>query len=1711
MSTTPVQPWRYESRATRRRRERENLARLGQAVQPLVQDGSAEALARADALARAPQTADRLAMYAARLRREAGQRVQQQAAQPAPATKKDEGGGGWLGKAKDVAGDVLGPIAKVLSVPGDMATGAVAAEFGDLESDPATGRPVRKFTPGSVFRGNPVSRIVAGMGGPGESRQEKTDRETKMRREAGQKVARGWNALKPQNILAAGNQEYASFNESHLPAGAKVAARTLLDPTLYITPGVVGKLGTHIPEATAAGRIARAALTSGRSPIGALVEGVPGRTALGIAVGAGAGAQVAESADVPLLGEGAERTLLPMVGGLAGGLGAGHTQVPGSAPVKQGLTALNSGETGSVRADLGAGTLRERVARKFAEQRGQLPPEPATTNGGFDLSKLEPSRLIANAYGQLPFLRERGFGRGPAWLVDAPDAYSTDSLLALRDITTDPKLPASARVSNAFWKGLSALNPHFAGKLDDPRVRQIAVAYRHNADRIGSVADYITNTAGRRAFEGLEWDVRGHALVSGKPVQFMNESGMPIAGRYAGWSDVLENPARYPDVTATFTPERQAAFADLSDKLTRIIDTSRSMGIHIEGQADVGEGGMYIPRGRPVSASAESDVAHFHGHGREGRRAGSTKERKFESQAQAIARGMAYPSPLDAIHQFVSENLAQQNATHAGSLLKRIPLGEDRLLGDSTVPVSTAVELQGLRKEIKPRARQLSAMKAEKSRVDRDVRLTAREQQRAHERFIELQGIANDAAKTAEERGTAAREAFVSARTQLNDAVSAVSEYATKTALATSERDLARSDLRGIVARAQALSKRMNAIEDELAVAREANATRQQVAGEAVALATDAGGQVPTRALLVEAEQARREAQTLMQRASRETARVERKLAALPYDDANARVAEAREAVADARERFSDALRGETGVRASAREMAEAARDEATAAANARGAMAEGASRELRREWRRRTERALRIVGRQTELGEKIADLSAKLEPLSGRRKELLAQVAHARKLGREDGKLYSGEFNLEPLRGMKAPAALVNAFNKYLEQPGRQSTGMALFDLVNNSFRTIGATADASRTMTIGLLGMAENPARSLRGIRSGIRSAEIDIPKTTIKVGNEQAIWDDLVRVERSYRAKGIDIPLEDAIAKDGLEIALSEQSLAGTAREGSFQAHLSRLPVFRQADALYSAPGNYERVERYYATLARLKAEGKDWSSPQARAAVANASNLISGRAARGVLAPVMGEAASARVAFAGRWVESQFETIANAILSGGIEGTEARVALMRMTAGGIALTVAINAALGNETDFDPGSPNLLRIRVGGRDYSLFGAWDSLARGMYRAGQGAGQVATGDTGEGLANIGSLARSKLAPMPGIGYDLTAGGGKNPVGDPALTSGSVVPTPFGLREIGDAAVSADYSDPSAIAALWLAASTTLGGVKSAEMTPRERLDEAAARTFNPVTGARNTAKSYYDSEPVVQRRVREENPGLWKAYVDNGKSERKRSEAVKGQIEAQQAASDARFLAGEMTREEWISSMKDRRLEFAARRNEIYGDRPMTAGDVKTPLDGYYFAIQEATDPETGQVDWSSVDQWLSAQSDADQAYIDRNSGLGNTELVRLYRSATKSYYGLPKYRGYTDDEAYAIDAAYIEVRNAVQSAKDRAGMMRALRGLDLDARVRRGVAARIYGTLQDTGAREKWKKQHPESALFLGNGSLQPRDIKAVEAALSRQQRAA
>jgi len=296
--------------------------------------------------------------------------------------------------------------------------------------------------------------------------------------------------------------------------------------------------------------------------------------------------------------------------------------------------------------------------------------------------------------------------------------------------------------------------------------------------------------------------------------------------------------------------------------------------------------------------------------------------------------------------------------------------------------------------------------------------------------------------------------------------------------------------------------------------------------------------------------------------------------------------------------------------------------------------------------------------------------------------------------------------------------------------------------------------------------------------------------------------------------------------------------------------------------------------------------------------------------------------------------------------------------------------------------------------------------------------------------------------------------------------------------------------------------------STLIGlvGGRTSPETPTDKLNAIAQQIIDPKT-SQPYGKDFYDSEPRIRDLIKQKYPHLWTDAVAKGGEERQRAEGLRSELNAQQQAEDAKFLAGEVSREDWLKAYRDRQDELFYRQKEIYGNTEFEAGD--TPLDRYYAERERLTDPETGRLDdagWQGLDEWLAAQPESDQEYVNDNRGLGGTELVRAYRDVQKlqsQYYELPKYRGYTADEAQTIDALWQEARNNSRSAEP-AQMLRSLRKLtqggETDPSIVKGVRRRILGMLRQTRDRERFRKKHRELNYFYGSGPLTEEEVSAL-----------
>ncbi|MEX0781262.1 MAG: hypothetical protein WD557_01335 [Dehalococcoidia bacterium] len=1013
-----------------------------------------------------------------------------------------------------------------------------------------------------------------------------------------------------------------------------------------------------------------------------------------------------------------------------------------------------------------------------------------------------PTKLAAQAYGRLPGLKKTGLGGMADEIVNAPDIDGEAGLLLLKDFSDTQNLPLSAKVSNAFWRTLGVANNRFTTRLDDPRTTWVGRVYQYNEQRaIPDVSAAMARMSSALEVDQLfELDDFGRVVTpDGRLLPDLTVDGQLVPRKEGGiregaiLADVAAKVSHY-EAQGLISPQQAAALRQWSQDLKLVEPDQVRLGLKPETtRPDVAADGSYVPRGTPHRVGADEDPALFKGEGaRDGRKPGASREAKYDSGAHAVEQGWAYPTSAVAISErYFREALSQVNAVQAANQLKQLPVeagGQVAPLGAAQAPATAKGDLKSLRSEIAPLRREARDVQSRLDVVDRDVRFGANWLDRQQARLGQLAQAVADKTIDASARAESATEAAGIAKSALDDAL----------------------------AEANNLAKRAGPEMVAIAGSRKAYDSALKAAQEASAVIDDlsdklARGDLPdtfTRTGKPVIEHGWEQAAKLRT----EIAKQAKKIAESPAPGLGETAAVAKAAAAETMERLRDSL---TTARQSARSMAKAEGSAAKAETGGVALLTEGKYRELKREIDARAGRMATAFGKQSELTAKLDELAQRMEPLRQRRAEILKDVQDARAIARQRD-AFTAEIALEPLRGIKVPTRLANSFNKYVDLErtaggGKSAQAAALFDLANDLYRTMGATLDSSRQLTVGLLGQYDNPGIAADAVATSIRT-----------LGNSDAFWMKLRDIEAAALKDGLP-PIREAITRDGLELAPGEVAL------GSSKSALRKLadkPGFKQAEVLFSVPGNIERVERYYATLRSQQGAGKSLI-PAMRKAAANAANTTSGRASKGVLAPVVGDDASRRILFAGQWVEAQLEKTMNAILVGGIEGNEARQALLRLGIGVAGLTYVANKLLGNETNWDVSDPNGWRVRVAGHDLSLAGPWDTLVKGGIATAQG--------------DPGYFALSKLAPIPskaasavGIGRDL----------DPSSIGGvdtywkEALPLPFGARNIIDEALETNFRDLSEASEFLFGVGASALGAKAPRVTNWEKYQEEVAQDY---------------------------------------------------------------------------------------------------------------------------------------------------------------------------------------------------------------------------------------------------------------------------------
>ena len=324
------------------------------------------------------------------------------------------------------------------------------------------------------------------------------------------------------------------------------------------------------------------------------------------------------------------------------------------------------------------------------------------------------------------------------------------------------------------------------------------------------------------------------------------------------------------------------------------------------------------------------------------------------------------------------------------------------------------------------------------------------------------------------------------------------------------------------------------------------------------------------------------------------------------------------------------------------------------------------------------------------------------------------------------------GQIGIAQLQGTTFPDAVANAANAYLrsEQKGSSALGA-----LNNIMRGLRATGDVSFLGIQGLLGLAHEPGSYGRAWKAAMQG-----------IGDPDA----LAKFIDDFDAKALaaSLPGSKEWIKAGLRLGGADTEFAlrakGLLRSGD---KIEKLPIIRQSNRAFG----------YFGDALRLDAAGAmRLANPNASLGeLAQAANLMTGW----TKGRFLGDAGE-WVQFAPRFFQSQLELVARALTDKSATGEQARRMLVKLIGIGGSLTVAANEAMGGSTDFNPASPNFMRVRVAGQDVSLFGPWDSLVKAIVNAGKG--------------DFEYLARTKASPLVATTWDAITG--RTFTGDPVLS-----------------------------------------------------------------------------------------------------------------------------------------------------------------------------------------------------------------------------------------------------------------------------------------------------------------------------------------------
>lgn len=607
------------------------------------------------------------------------------------------------------------------------------------------------------------------------------------------------------------------------------------------------------------------------------------------------------------------------------------------------------------------------------------------------------------------------------------------------------------------------------------------------------------------------------------------------------------------------------------------------------------------------------------------------------------------------------------------------------------------------------------------------------------------------------------------------------------------------------------------------------------------------------------------------------------------------------------------------------------------------------------------------------------------------------------------------GRVGLAQLGDLTFPDPIANAANKWLTKAGKQKAPLAVIEAINRLSRGTMTTLDNSAAGIQGILGLGEAPQAYRRALVAMVKAwGDPDAAGKALLLADERSLLDGTLTTQQW--------------AADGMHFGASQTEFkVGMGLQGA--------PGIRQSNRAFGTFGDVQRREWGDAELlSEMAARGKTAAELRADGTtrrIADAASKMTGWSDKR-FAGDWGEL----LTFAPRYLQSRLETLGNAMV-GTAKGTtpltrgigtsvEQRMAaksMQKFIGWSVLTTVAVNEAMGNETDYRPivngrWNSNFMRIRFNGRDYSLLGTYDGLARLIVGVGEAGKTLATDpNPTHGLGELANAVRSQASPSLSWAWDTIAGEDfvENPTRENwqqivQRIGESFVPISGGeqvkqLGAFGKDVVGGDFVGAAKDVATFVATNV---GMKSSPTTPFEKFDEdvrkdpAFQKTIDPVTGEERKANGYWDLEEGQQDAADEKhgrppstNPetlARQEAYAD-----------AKSEKSIEQTESDRLLAEGKLTPLQWRNDLRSRSEYLAGFADAKWGDVPFEDRRV-TPLDEYYGMINSMKTPD-GKVDWDKIEAAIAGKPEFWQAYVDRNMpAASGTEKVKNYREDVRT-----------------------------------------------------------------------------------------------------------